>query len=67
MTKEDILKDTYLTPKDITNHLQIGKDKVYLLCSLKGFPAIKIGSTYRINPNKYEKWLDEHLGTTVYI
>lgn len=55
----------YLTPKQIQEHLQIGKDKVYSLCSLDGFPAIKFGSTYRINKTKYKKWLEEHEGMNV--
>lgn len=57
--------ETYLTPKDIMEHLQLGKDKVYSLCSLKGFPAIKIGSTYRIDRTKYKKWLEEHEGMKI--
>ncbi|MCI5500364.1 MAG: hypothetical protein MR384_07455 [Lachnospiraceae bacterium] len=42
-----------------------GKDKVYSLCALKGFPAIKFGSTYRIDRAKYKKWLEEHEGMKV--
>ena len=57
--------ESYLTPKDIMEHLQLGKDKVYLLCALKGFPAIKFGSTYRIDKSKYRKWLEEHEGMKV--
>lgn len=59
------IENIFLTPKDIMNHLQIGKDKVYLLCALKGFPAIKIGKTYRIDPQKYIKWINEHIGNTI--
>lgn len=57
--------ESYLTPKDIMEHLQLGKDKVYLLCALKGFPAIKFGSTYRVDKSKYRKWLEEHEGMKV--
>lgn len=57
--------ETFLTPKDIMKHLQIGKDKVYLLCALKGFPAVKIGKTYRIDLRKYVKWISEHIGKTI--
>ena len=57
--------ESYLTPKDIMEHLQLGKDKVYSLCALKGFPAIKFGSTYRIDKVKYEKWLEEHEGMKI--
>lgn len=38
--------ETYMTPKEIMEHLQIGKDKACSLCALKGFPAIKFGSAY---------------------
>ena len=57
--------EKYLTPKDIQQHLQIGKDKAYKLCALKGFPAIKINSTYRINSSKYFKWLQENESSIV--
>ncbi len=55
-------KEKFLTPKDICKHLNLGKDKAYQLCALEGFPAIKLGSTYRIDPVKYTAWLQQHLG-----
>ncbi len=62
-----ILDNQYLTPQDIQKHLQIGRDKAYALCAVKGFPAIKINKTYRIDPIKYQQWLDKQLGTKIYI
>ena len=67
MCEKEKTLQTYLTPKDIQDHLQIGRDKVYALCALKGFPAIKIGSSYRIDPAKYNKWLEKQIGTHIYI
>ena len=57
----------YLTPKEIQDILKIGRNKVYQLCSTKGFPAIKFGSTYRINKQKFEKWLEKHEGMDIYL
>ena len=57
--------ETYMMPKEIMEHLQIGKDKVYSLCALKGFPAIKFCSTYKIDKAKYKKWLEEHEGMKI--
>ena len=65
--RAEFLQNTYLTPKDIQEHLQIGRDKAYALCALKGFPAIKIGSSYRVDPIKYNDWLDKQSGTHIYI
>lgn len=62
---DDIKISQYLTVKDVQDILQMGKDKVYQLCSLEGFPAIKIGKQYKINPEKFKKWLDRHEGMTV--
>ena len=35
------------------------------MCELKGFPSIKIGSTYRINSVEFEKWLKENEGSKI--
>ena len=57
----------YLTVKDIAEHLQIGKNKAYELCSLDDFPSIKIGSSYRVDQKKYLKWLKTHEDTGIQI
>lgn len=55
----------YLTPKELQVILQLGRNKIYQLCSLKGFPAIKFGSTYRIDKQKFLKWLEKHEGMNI--
>lgn len=55
----------YLTPKDLQGILQLGRNKIYQLCSLNGFPAIKFGSTYRIDEQKFFKWLEKHEGMNI--
>lgn len=57
--------EEYLTPKDLQNILKIGRNKVYQLCALKGFPAIKIGSTYRINKTRFKRWLNSYEGLNI--
>lgn len=57
----------YLTPLQIAARLQIGKDKAYKLCSLDGFPAIKLNNSYRIDPIRFDLWLENNLGKTIYL
>lgn len=57
--------EIYMKPKEVQEYLQIGKNKVYSLCELKGFPAVKIGSNWRINRKKFERWLEQHEGMIV--
>lgn len=57
--------EPYLTPQDIMKHLQLGRDKAYEICRLPGFPAIKIGQSYRIDPEEYKKWLKRNNGKEV--
>lgn len=49
-------------PKDVSRMLGIGRDKAYALFKSKGFPATKIGKTYFIIPEKFEKWLNDSAG-----
>lgn len=49
-------------PKDVSQMLGIGRDKAYALFKSKGFPSTKIGKTYFIMPEKFEKWLSDCAG-----
>lgn len=57
----------YLTVKDIQDILQIGKNKAYNLCALKGFPAIKIGTTYRVEESLFNQWMADNVGTQIFL
>lgn len=57
----------FITPKEMQKMLKIGRNKVNKLCSMKGFPAIKFGSTYRINKSKLFVWLEDNEGLKVYL
>ena len=46
-----------LTIKDIQEHLQIGRNRMYQLIKIDSFPKIKIGNTYRIPKQKYLEWI----------
>lgn len=59
--------DKYLSPKDISDILGMGKNKVYKLIMLNGFPKIKIGKRYYIPENEFKKYLDKHIGTKIVI
>ena len=56
-----------LTIKDIQEHLQIGRNRVYQLIKIDSFPKIKIGNTYRIPKQKYLEWIQNNIGKTVFL
>lgn len=56
-----------LKPKDIQEHLGIGKNKCYQLISLKSFPKIRVGNTYIIPEDKYLEWIDKNLKKKIII
>jgi excisionase family DNA binding protein len=37
-----------LTPAQVAELLQIGRTRAYQLCHVEGFPAVRIGKTFRI-------------------
>jgi excisionase family DNA binding protein len=49
-----------LTPKQMAELLQIGKTRAYELCHVRGFPAKRIGKTFRIPRNALLEWLNTH-------
>ena len=57
--------EEYITVQYVCNHLKIKERTVYKICAISSFPAIKIGKTYRINKNQYEKWLKSNIGKTI--
>ena len=56
-----------LTIKDIQEHLQIWRNRVYQLIKIDSFPKIKIGNTYRIPKQKYLEWIQNNIGKTVFL
>lgn len=49
-------------PKDISKMMGIGRDKAYALFKSKGFPATRIGKTYFVTPEQFNKWLNDYAG-----
>lgn len=45
------------TVKEIQKILNIGKNTAYQLIESRPFPVIKIGNTYRISKEAFNKWL----------
>ncbi len=52
---------------DLTRIMKIGRNKAYDLCKVKGFPAIKIGSTNLIPKQYLKKWIKENVGCEIYL
>ena len=45
------------TPKDLMQILKVSKNTVYALLKSGAFPVHKIGRTYRIPKEGFDKWL----------
>ena len=56
-----------LTVKDIQQHLCLSNNIVYQLVQLDSFPKIKIGNSYRIPKDKYEKWIEQNIRREIII
>lgn len=46
------------TVKDIQEILNIGKNTAYQLINSNPFPVIRIGKTYRIPKEAFDRWLN---------
>lgn len=66
MNKSDVMEQ-FLTIKDVQNHLQLGRNRVYQLIKIDSFPKVKIGNTYRIPKQKYLEWIENNIGKTVFL
>lgn len=51
-----------LKTDDIKEIMGIGRDKAYALIKSKGFPALKIGNTYFVTVENFQKWLNDYTG-----
>ena len=56
-----------LTIKDVQEHLQLGRNRVYQLIKIDSFPKIKIGNTYRIPKREYLEWVQNNIEKTVFL
>ena len=54
--------DEVYTVKDIMRILKIGRNRAYELMQSSGFPSTKLGHTYFVTPDKFQKWLDRYEG-----
>lgn len=55
----------FLGVKEIQSMFNIGREKAIALIKSEGFPVIKIGRTYRIDPDQLEVWIKEHEGKAI--
>ena len=54
------MDNQYYTVKDIQKILRISKDSAYRLVRERYIPSLKIGRTYRISKEVFEKWLTQN-------
>lgn len=60
-------KKRFLNVQDIQNLFGIGRNKAIALMNSKGFPAIKLGRTYRVDSAELEEWIKKNKGKEVNI
>ena len=46
-----------LTPKQVAEYLQLGRDKTYQMLRSGELPGVRVGRTYRIPRRLLEEWL----------
>lgn len=51
----------YITPEDVSKILKIGRNSTYKLINRPDFPKIKLGKSFRIPKEDFEKYLDHYL------
>lgn len=51
-----------LTVSQAAELLQLGRDTMYQLTHVDGFPAIRLGRAVRINREGLQRWLDQNNG-----
>jgi hypothetical protein len=49
-----------LKVSDIQLELGIGRDRAYALMRSAGFPSTRIGRTYFVTADNFEKWLNDY-------
>lgn len=49
--------EKWMTVGDLSNYLQISKEKIYLLARNKKIPAYRIGSYWRFKRDLIDKWI----------
>lgn len=59
------MSDEFITPKDVQERLGLGRNSVYKLIGLKGFPKIIIGKKILIPKEEFDKYIYKHIGTKI--
>ena len=47
----------FYTEKEVQDLLQLGKKQTHALFQTEGFPAIRIGNSYRVEKDSFHKWV----------
>ena len=50
----------FISVQELKDLFSIPQSQVYKLIRKKGFPAIKLGKSYRIDSLKLENWIDRN-------
>lgn len=51
-------KETYLTPEQVAEKLQLTKTTVYRMCRRGELPAVKLGKSWRISSQKLAELME---------
>lgn len=50
-----------MTPKETAAYMGISMAQIYILLRSKGFPALRIGKHWRVEPARLQQWIEEHM------
>jgi excisionase family DNA binding protein len=56
-----VISSHLLTPKETAEYLGISMPRIYTLLRSKGFPGLRIGKHWRVEPVRLQKWIEEHM------
>lgn len=65
MHKKTKTVDKMLGVKDIQELFGIGRNKALALLNTEGFPTIRLGRTYLVNPSQLEEWIKKNQGKEI--
>lgn len=55
----------FMSVQELKEFFDVSQGQVYKILRKKGFPAIKLGKSYRIDRMKLENWLDKNYVTDI--
>lgn len=55
----------YISVSLAAKRIGVGKDTMYSMTRLEGFPCVRIGTRRVIHQERFDKWMEEHEGKEI--